>query len=135
MGRKKICRLIYLLLVLFIVNVAHADEGIVPYYAYTSSISASLSINGAVARAAGKITPENSLHTSITVRLQKESSSGAWSTISTWTGSNTSGKSEAGGTKVIASGYKYRVYVTGKVYNSAGSVIETVNKYSAVKSY
>lgn len=35
MGRKKMCGLIYLVLVLLIVNVAHADEGIVPYYVYT----------------------------------------------------------------------------------------------------
>ena len=37
------------------------------------------------------------------------------------------------GSVSISSGYLYRTYVTGKVYSSAGSVIETVNKYSGTK--
>lgn len=124
-----------LVLILSIVGVAHAEDGIMPCYSYTSSIAASLSINDGVAKAAGKITPEDSRRTTITVRLQRESSSGTWVTISTWTGSNASGKSEAGGTKSLTSGYNYRVYVTGKVYNSSGTVLETVNKYSTTKAY
>jgi len=135
MRLKGTCLVMCLVLMLSIVSVAHAEEGIMPCYSYTSSIAASLSISGGVAKAAGKITPEDSRHTSITVRLQRESSSGTWVTISTWTGSNAGGKSEAGGTKSLTSGYDYRVYVTGKVYNSAGTVIETIDKYSATKSY
>lgn len=129
------CLMMCLVLMLSIVNVASVEEGIMPCYSYTSSIAASLSISDGVAKAAGKITPEDSQHTSITVRLQRKSSSGTWSTISTWTGSNAGGKSEAGGTKSLTSGYDYRVYVTGKVYNSTGTVIETIDKYSATKSY
>lgn len=124
-----------LVLILSIVSVAHAEDGIMPCYSYTSSIAASLSISDGVAKAAGKITPEDSRRTTITVRLQRESSSGTWVTISTWTGSNASGKSEAGGTKSLTAGYNYRVYVTGKVYNSSGTVLETVNKYSTTKAY
>lgn len=118
-----------------ILNVAQAEKRITPYYSYTSSITASLSINDGIAKATGKVIPEENRHTSITVHLQQESDSGTWFTISTWTSNNTSGKSEAGGTKSLVSGYNYRVYVTGKVYNSAGAAIETVNKYSVTKSY
>lgn len=43
--------------------------------------------------------------------------------------------SSAGGTRNISTGHDYRVYVTGKVYDASGNLLETVNKYSAVKSY
>lgn len=134
--KKGICLVICLVLALGAVGaVAHAEESIILRYSYVSSLSASLSISSGTAQAAGKVSPSNNLRTSITVRLQKENSRGRWSTIVVWTGSNESGASEAGGTKVLTSGYNYRVYVTGKVYDSAGEVIETVDKYSAIESY
>ncbi len=104
-------------------------------YDYIRSISAQLSITGGTAQAFGDITPEGSRHTSIIVRLQKETSPGMWTTVAYWTGSNASGSSEAGGTRTISSGYNYRVYVVGKVYDSSGSVIETGTAYSPVQYY
>lgn len=124
-----------LTLLLSIISVTLAEAEIMPCYAYTSSIAATLNISGGSAQAAGKIMPEDGQRTAIIVRLQRENSNGSWITLAIWTGSNASGKSEAGGTKAIASGYNYRVYVTGKVYNDAGVVIESVDKYSATKSY
>lgn len=58
-----------------------------------------------------------------------------WITIVSWHVSNDRGVSETGGAKQLAAGYNSRVYVTSKVYNESGSVIETVNKYSATKAY
>lgn len=132
---KGICLVLSLMLMLSLVTVANAESDIMPCYAYVSSLSASLSINSGTAKAAGRIVADPSHEASITVRLQRQNSSGTWVTISSWTDSNSNGSSEAGGTKAITSGYDYRVYVTGKVYNSAGTVIETVNKYSTTKSY
>ena len=133
--RKGLCLVLCLVFALGAVGVVHAEEDIMLCYEYVSSINASLSISSGTAKAAGKVCSSDNLKTSITVRLQRKSSNGTWSTISTWTDSNNSGASEAGGTKTLTSGYSYRVYVTGKVYNSAGTVVETVDKYSATKSY
>jgi len=133
--KKSICLVLSLLLVLFTATTASAGCTITPRYAYVSAISANLSITSGTARAVGKVANDQKLKTSIIVRLQREYSSGKWTTISTWTGSNESGASEAGGTKALMSGYNYRVYVTGKVYDNAGTVIETVESYSTTKSY
>lgn len=134
--KKRICFVLCLLLALPIAVTAYAEnEDIMLCYTYVDSIRASLKISSGSAAASGSVIPSGSLETSVTVRLQRESSSGTWVTISTWTGSNEGGKSEAGGTKKLTSGYNYRVCVTGKVYDSAGTVLETVNKYSATKSY
>lgn len=133
--KKVMCLGMCLLLIAAMTGVAYAEEGIMPCYAYVNSIKASLSVSSGTAKAVGNIIPSGDLKTSIIVRLQRESSTGSWTTISTWTGSNEGGKSEAGGTKALTSGYNYRVYVTGKVYSSAGTVIETVEKYSTTKAY
>ena len=133
--KKGFCLVVSLMLVLSVTSFASAECTIMPRYTYASAVSANLSITSGTARAVGKVATDQNLKTSIIVRLQKEYSSGKWTTISTWTGSNESGASEAGGTKTLTSGYNYRVYVTGKVYDSAGTVIETVDKYSTTKSY
>lgn len=133
---KKVLSLVLAMLVLvFAIGSAYAEGTIGARYTHTSSIVASLSINGGSAKASGKITPENSEATSILVRLQKETNPGEWTTIATWSGTKASGRSEAGGSKSVTSGYNYRVYVTGKVYDSSGNVIETVDKYSSTRSY
>ena len=101
-------------------------------YDHTSFISAELSISWGKAHAYGEIDPIENNRTTITVRLQRKED-GSWTTIKTWTGQNNNGPCDAGGAVSISSGYLYRTYVTGKVYSSAGSVIETVNKYSGTK--
>lgn len=132
---KRVCLVICLIFAMSTIGVVHAEENIILRYSYVSSISASLSINSGIAKAAGKVCPCNNLKTSITVQLQREISSGIWSTISTWSGNNENGSSEAGGTRRLTSGYNYRVYVVGKVYDRFGTVIETVEKCSAIRSY
>lgn len=133
--RKSICLMLCILVLISTVGVATAEGGVMPCYAYVDSIKASLTISSGTATAVGNVIPAGSMKSSITVRLQRADSSGKWTTISTWTGTNENGKSEAGGKKSLTSGYNYRVYVTGKVYGSNGNVVETVNKYSTTKAY
>lgn len=133
--RKSICLMLCILVLISSIGVAYADDDIMLCYTYVDSIKASLNISSGTATATGNVIPAGSMKSSVTVRLQREGSSGNWSTISTWTGTNEKGKSEAGGTKSLVSGYNYRVYVTGKVYDSKGNVVETVNKYSTTKAY
>ncbi len=133
--KKRIGLLVCITLVLMFVVNAMAEVQDIFRYDYISSISASLSFSSGTASASGRIIPIGKRHTSIIVRLQKETSPGMWTTVAYWTGSNTSGGSEAGGTHTISSGYNYRVYTVGKVYDSSGSVIETGTAYSSVHYY
>ena len=132
-----LCLVLCLMTLSVILVPAFAEEStptITPYYTHTSSLVVSLSIKNGQAKAAGQIVPHSNQKTSITVKLQKKGSGNNWSTISTWSGSNTKGASEAGGYKTIDKGCQYRVHVIGKVYGSTGAVVESVSKYSAVKN-
>lgn len=132
---KRICLVMCLALLLSITGTVHAEEEVMPCYAYICSINVKFSISGGIVTAVGEIKPQDGQHTSVTVRLQRENSAGTWTTIETWTGSNAAGKSEAGGTRALISGYNYRVYVIGRVYDDEGTLIETAYKYSPTKSY
>lgn len=101
-------------------------------YSLTSSISAALSISGGTAHAAGNVSAKYaSAHCSITVKLQKKGSNGAWNNVKTWTGSGTLSAS-AGGDVSVSSG-SYRTCVIGSVtYNGS---TEYTYKYSATKTY
>lgn len=104
-----------------------------PNYTYVSGVSANLSISGGTAKVTSRITPQGSRKTTLTARLQQKVG-GKWKTIATWTDSNDSGTSEAGGSKSVSSGYSYRAYVTGRVYDASGKVLETVDKASATRT-
>ena len=98
-------------------------------YTYIDRIGAKCTISSGVATSSGTITPKNHMRTSVTTRLQKSSDGvSGWTTISTWYGSSTGGTSVATGEKMLSSGYYYRTYVVGKVYDTSGSVVETATK-------
>lgn len=127
--------LIFALLGLFMVQ-AWAQEGIQPLYDDTNRASASLSISGGIATCLGKVKPDNaSQSASITMKLQQKKD-GSWTTIATWTGSASNGNAASlSKTKSVAKGYDYRVYVSGKIKNSDGTVAESPSKYSSTVSY
>lgn len=128
---------IFTLCVLLIISfcmTAFAGDLIMPCYTYTNEVKAKLSVSSGIATASGSIWPDGNLRTSVQVQLQRNDN-GQWNTIATWRGSNSSGYSEAGGTKSLTSGYAYRTFTTGYVYNSDGVVIEVVSNKSSEKSY
>ena len=129
------CIIMCLLLAGAAIHAASADTEIMPCYAYTNSIEAKIDISGGTAKAEGKIVPSGGQRTAIIVYLQKENSSGRWTTLAVWSGSNDAGISKAGGSKEVTSGYNYRVKVLGKVYDSSGTVIESITTYSPIKAY
>lgn len=100
-------------------------------YSLTTTISASLSINGGTAHAAGAVGCRYANgHCSITVKLQKKDSNGAWHSIKTWTNSGTLATS-AGGDYSVSSG-SYRTCVTATVTYNGSS--EHPYKYSGTKT-
>lgn len=103
-----------------------------PNYTYASGVSANLSISGGTAKVTSRITPQGSRKTTLTARLQQKVD-GKWKTIATWSDSNASGFSSISESKSVTSGYSYRAYVTGRVYDASGKVLETVNKASAAR--
>lgn len=113
---------------------AIADNDIQPRYTCTKVINADLVFNDGSASAWGEVIPHDSYETRITVNLQR-CDDGTWVSLSVWTGHNTNGKSEAGGTRNISTGHDYRVYVIGKVYDTNGNLLETVTKYSPTVSF
>ena len=88
-------------------------------YSLTSSISASLSINGSTANVAGRVSAMYAnANCSITVQLQKKDSSGVWHNVKSWSKSHSHATS-AGGTVSVSSG-SYRTCVTATVtYNGS----------------
>lgn len=138
----KLVRLIRLslLIALLVTNLssafaAVANPGIKPQYKHTSSLTSELSISGGTASVKGNVTPTSDANrANVKVELQ-QLVNGSWKTIETWTASSTKGGCTAKGTKVLTKGYSYRVYTTGKVYDNAGTLIETSYKASSSKSY
>ena len=109
------------------------DQMITLYYTYTDTISANLSISGGTADCSGYVRSADNYDTKISVYL-KQYKNNQWTTIASWSGSGDGG-SDAGGTKNIGSGYKYKVVVVGKVYSSNNTLLETVSKETGVKNY
>lgn len=124
---------ICLALLLCVNALANVPESIELRYTHLSGLTANLSISGTTAQVSGRITPKNGQKTTLTVKLQQKVD-GRWKTIATWSDSSSSGTSDIISKKSVDKGYAYRAYATGKVYNSAGSVIETASKASATKT-
>ena len=105
-----------------------------PAYTYASEVYAKLSVKSGVATAEGRVEPWNSSYkTSVNVELQKKDGS-SWVKVASWSGTNSAGAASASGTKSVAKGYSYRVYITAKVYVS-GVLKETIHKASSTVSY
>ena len=107
-------------------------EAVTPRYTYTAIISASLDFSGGRAVSAGAIYPHGLRATSVEVRLQQYIDND-WRTIGMWSGSCSEGPSEAGGSEEIDTGFTYRTYTKGIVYDDDGNVLETVKFYSDEK--
>lgn len=100
-------------------------------YTLTSSISAGLSISGGTAHVTGIVNAKYaSAHCSVTVKLQKKDSNGAWHSVKTWSSSGTLSAS-AGGDVSVTSG-SYRTCVLGTVTYKGQS--EYPVKYSGTKT-
>ncbi len=144
--KKIICMSLIVLMAIFSVVPAYAavDErnsaqgsGMVsPLFTYILQLNAGLSIDSS-GKAACR--GDASLYSStnrvdLTVQLQKYTGSG-WSTVKTWTSSGVG----IPGTSILQYYYvvsgTYRVSATAKVYNSSGTLLETVTAYSPTSTY
>ena len=133
--KRIICVLVCLIMVVTTALTAYSEDLEGMLYTYIDMVNAKLTITGSSAEVESYIIPVGNLKTTLIVRLQRKSGSGTWISIAVWTASNDTGSSGVVKTKKVTSGYSYRVFSTGKAYDSSGNVIETVNKYSPVRQY
>lgn len=106
-------------------------DSIQPYYVGTSGAGCSLSISSGKANCKGYVYLYSGYTSSLTLKLQKSSNGTSWSTLQTWTSSGSSIEKPY----YVSSGYKYRVTLTAKVYNSSGTLVDNITRTSATKSY
>lgn len=114
---------------------ANYDDLVMPCYTYLDSISAGISeaVLGFVNCTSDFISFDNGLTFVLTCTLQRCTASTPWETYKTKTetfsgmGSYTIEK-----TWFAPANYAYRVYTTLTIKNSAGTVVETATKASAV---
>ncbi len=114
---------------------AEDEDGI--RYSHFKSVSATLDISGGVASSYGSATPRISSETrmvTILVVLQKYDD-GVWRIVKSWSATAYNTTASAGGTWSVPSGYQYRTYVSAKVYDGDGHLLEHVTKTSGIVYY
>ncbi|MCR5736969.1 MAG: hypothetical protein K6G64_04890 [Eubacterium sp.] len=110
-----------------------SDDEISLRYTNLSLISAGLTINSSgLAVCTGTVTMKKNYDSRLYIHLYKSSSSGAYTKIKSWAQSfsGTGVKSLTKSTNV-SKGYTYKIKVEVRIYNSAGTVIETAEKWSS----
>ncbi len=129
-----------IILVIFFVSMltfsAYAEEDLYRY-SHFLNINANLSINGGLASSSGSATPKPSTETrkvTILVVLQKYDD-GVWRIVKSWSATAYNTSALAGGTWSVPSGYQYRTYVSAKVYDGDGHLLEHVTKTSGIVYY
>ena len=105
-------------------SAATAENTIQPQWDILNSVTADLEINWlGIATCAGRATAGEFVTVKVVVKLQQLTDTG-WTTLKSWTVTDTQ-SAFASGTYAVHRGYTYRVSVTGYIYNSNGTLVET----------
>ena len=103
-----------------------------PRYTEINAVSADLEINAlGIASCSGQVTAKHLNSVEVIVRLQKYTGT-SWTTLKTWTSTGTA-TAYASGKYAVNSGYKYRVSVTGYVYDTDDTILETATARDEVE--
>lgn len=110
----------------------HIEESVDLQYVGIQSMSCFLNTSAGKAKCSGNVFLKSGYTASLVLKLQRSpKSTTSWSTIKTWTGTGSSlSKNYA-----ISSGYKYRVVLNAKVYNSKNVLVDNSTVYSKVSVY
>ena len=106
---------------------ATGENAISPRYTYIKMLTAHLSIdeNSGVSNSRASCYSANGYTVEIECKLQRQTSSG-WSTLKTWTATG-SGYASINQDWAVASGYTYQAYITYRICNAAGTVLESTS--------
>ena len=127
--------LCFVLMIFLLVPTAVAMD-IQPRYTQVRSFRLNLGISDdGCAQCVGQVELRDSSHgVDLTVELQRSTNGRTWSTIKSWSASDT-GVVALDKEWYVSSGYKYRVYATVEVSAPDGTVVETVPAYSLTTEY
>lgn len=129
--RKCMLSLVVVILLLLGAVGACADGEISLFYVRAQSVVATLTVSGNSATCKGTVASTNSSdQISMTMTLKKKSGS-SWTKIDSWTGSD-KGTLILSKKKTLTTG-TYKVFVTAKIKDSNGNLLEAVNKESTEK--
>ena len=115
------------LLAMMVMSVAAEETTVVmPRYSYVDAINSRLSINEATGLASCNVnsTFHGGASQKLTCELQRYNGSG-WVTVKTWSTTSTMSANIAK-QYAVYSGYTYRVHAICRVYNSSGTIMESV---------
>ena len=137
---KKVNVLFVMMLLLTFLLSSFAEEGpeytIEDRFTEIASISASCNVLSGQASAQSALVPHLRRRTYLCVSLERSATGyDGWATIQPWTGSNNHGSCGAGGTFSVSSGYYYRTYAEGYVYDDDDNLLEHANCVSLVRYY
>lgn len=110
----------------------HIEESVGLQYVGMQNMNCFLNILDGNAKCSGSVSLKSGYTASLVLTLQRSPKSiTSWSTIKTWTGT----RSSLSKNYAISSGYKYRVILNAKVYNSKNVLVDNSTVYSNVSVY
>jgi hypothetical protein len=112
-----------------------AENVIVPYWSYVSSVKTLLSISSTgTATCSGTITGYQGTTTKVSIALYlQQYKNGNWTNVRNWSDSFNSYRGNLTGTASVSKGYPYRLKASYTA--SAGSASENIVDYSQVVTY
>lgn len=124
---KKIISVVLILGLLSAIIVPAQANTIQPRWTHVDELYAALKIDTTlgIATCEGSITAQDDLPVKVIVYLQQYNN-GRWVTLKTWQAEDSEYVYKSG-SYAIYSGYKYRTYVEGFVYDSNGNMIEATS--------
>lgn len=108
------------------------DYGIMPYYAYTTTLNSDLSISSKTATCKSVIVGSPGVTKIVVTQKLQKKVSGEWTNVKTWTKTYTTATASFTNTKSSLSAGTYRTRTVAKIYN--GSAYETVSGNSTSKT-
>lgn len=128
--------LLAVVLIASVVPVQAASSNIAPYrfdYVNSCSIALVISDNG-LATCASTVVLRSGVTAEMTVTLYKSTDKKSWDYVKSW---DTSGSSALGLEKnyYVMSGYYYKSVLDADIYNSSGSLVESITSTSNIRYY
>lgn len=100
------------------------EEPMIPAYVATGTITAELEIKSSNATCSYYVKPFTGYNCNVTAVLQRSTNGSTWTNIKTWTEPKAI-LHDITRTYAVLSGYKYRLQLTVKTYNSSGTLTNT----------
>lgn len=115
------------------VHVNNGTDSISPRYTTLRKFATELTIDkNGLATCQGDANTQSGYTCNATLELQQKNGS-SWETIAEWTSSGRT--NEFNQSRLVKSGYSYRLKLTAEVSNSSGTLIESPVTYSGIAAY